>query len=682
MELKNFFALDDQGNALAGATCYVYLRGTESLTNGLQAANGRPLTNPFVADQQGLIQFAVPNGLYDVRVKKESRDYRIRAQFNDVSETVASAEAAADRAEVARDVAYLSAGLKDDVAQGLATTVSGQHFTAPSPESNTYLTIYKNEAGAAVPIDSYPNANALDQATKNVRQDPTSNVLFSVADEGGFSKFTLTEDGGFGTGEVFLHPKEIANEAMALGPSADGVSFEVRDEGGFSSLLVLEDGSLATKGMQISAGSRLESDGLEVEDFEMRTSAPGVRFAVTDGHGFYAVHVSSTESLSAHPKSTASVSAASGGLPGIPTSKRQVIAHRGTTVGGIAPENSLDAYKLSARAGYTRVETDVVKTADGQFVIMHDDSINRTCRNASDYSAIVGTVNVLDKTLAELRANYVLASPILCQRRKIPTYDEFLTTCRDYGLYPVIEIKYLGFTNAELEALTTRAMEILGVNGFAFCSFGLSMLDYVRSVFPKVELYYIYGSGYVTSAAIDHMVAMQPAVLYAYWGDYTQSLINEAHRKGVKVAGWTVPNNQFDNLLKMGFDEFATDTLAPPLDGQSILYSNYSGTTFAAYHTTGALLDGVVTLAQGKTLTLMPGRDLAVGFGAYYLSLEVLGTASLVANRMADSVANATDDYTPFRWQAALYNEAPMLTITGGVGGCTIKDVQLAVAQF
>ena len=382
------------------------------------------------------------------------------------------------------------------------------------------------------------------------------------------------------------------------------------------------------------------------------------------------------------PKARPTGGAASGGLPGIPTSKRQVIAHRGTTVGGIAPENSLDAYKLSARAGYTRVETDVVKTADGQFVIMHDDSINRTCRNASDYSAIVGTVNVMDKTLAELRANYVLASPILRQRRKIPTYDEFLTTCRDYGLYPVIEIKYLGFTSAELEALTTRAIEILGVNGFAFCSFGLPMLDYVRSVFPKVELYYIYGSGSVTSEAIDHMVAMQPAALYAYWGDYTQSLINEAHRKGVKVAGWTVPNNQFDNLLKMGFDEFATDTLAPPLDGQSILYSNYSGTTFAAYQTTGVLLDGVVTLAQGKTLTLMPERDLVVGFGAYYLSLEVLGTASLAANRMADSVANATDDYTPFRWQVALYSEAPRLTITGGVGGCTIKDVQLAIAQF
>ena len=95
MELKNFFAQDDAGNMLAGATCYLYERGTESLVNILQGPNGLPLGNPFVTDGQGLGQLAAPNGLYDLRVVKGGRDYRIRLQFNDVTETTELAQKAA-----------------------------------------------------------------------------------------------------------------------------------------------------------------------------------------------------------------------------------------------------------------------------------------------------------------------------------------------------------------------------------------------------------------------------------------------------------------------------------------------------------------------------------------------------------------------------------------------------------
>lgn len=95
MELKNFFAQDDAGNMLAGATCYLYERGTESLVEVLQGPNGLPLGNPFVTDRQGLGQLSAPNGLYDLRVVKDIRDYRIRLQFNDVTETAEIAENAA-----------------------------------------------------------------------------------------------------------------------------------------------------------------------------------------------------------------------------------------------------------------------------------------------------------------------------------------------------------------------------------------------------------------------------------------------------------------------------------------------------------------------------------------------------------------------------------------------------------
>lgn len=164
MELKNFFALDDQGNALANATCYVYVRGTESLANGLQAANGLALTNPFNSDSLGLIQFAAPNGLYDLRVVKVDRDYRLHLQFNDVAEDVAAAQVAAHAAENFRDAAQLSADIKDDVAQGLAETANGQNFRVVSSDSFDSFTLYKKVAGAAVQLSSYPSTKAVSNA--------------------------------------------------------------------------------------------------------------------------------------------------------------------------------------------------------------------------------------------------------------------------------------------------------------------------------------------------------------------------------------------------------------------------------------------------------------------------------------------------------------------------------------
>ena len=80
----------------------------------------------------------------------------------------------------------------------------------------------------------------------------------------------------------------------------------------------------------------------------------------------------------------------------------KMFAHRGCW-SKICPENSLPAVARAAQHGYMGIECDVRLTADGKMVIMHDKTINRTCRNASDYSKIEGKVNVSDLTFKELR---------------------------------------------------------------------------------------------------------------------------------------------------------------------------------------------------------------------------------------------------------------------------------------
>ena len=106
----------------------------------------------------------------------------------------------------------------------------------------------------------------------------------------------------------------------------------------------------------------------------------------------------------------------------------KMFAHRGCW-SKICPENSLPAVARAARHGYLGIECDVKMTSDGKMVIMHDKTINRTCRNAEDYSKIQGKVKIEDLTFKELRNNYVLESPNKEYRMQVPTLEELLKEC-------------------------------------------------------------------------------------------------------------------------------------------------------------------------------------------------------------------------------------------------------------
>lgn len=158
MELKNYFSQDEHGDILPDATCYLYLRGTESLAVGLQSATGLAIANPFAANDVGRVEFAAPNGLYDLRVVKGGRDYRLPVQCLDVLEQVAAAEAAANKSQQASDTALLSTGIYQTTAAGLLATASGKYFSVPSPESLEYLILYQKVGNVAVEVKRYPSS--------------------------------------------------------------------------------------------------------------------------------------------------------------------------------------------------------------------------------------------------------------------------------------------------------------------------------------------------------------------------------------------------------------------------------------------------------------------------------------------------------------------------------------------
>lgn len=133
-----------------------------------------------------------------------------------------------------------------------------------------------------------------------------------------------------------------------------------------------------------------------------------------------------------------------------------VIAHRGASA--YAPENTLASIDRAAKLGFSWVENDVQRTKDGELVVIHDDSLERTT-NVKNVFPDRAPWKVKDFTAAEiarLDAGSWFSSafagtrvPTLSQymRRIEHNHEKLLLEIKNPELYPGIEqqtLKLLG----------------------------------------------------------------------------------------------------------------------------------------------------------------------------------------------------------------------------------------------
>ena len=103
-----------------------------------------------------------------------------------------------------------------------------------------------------------------------------------------------------------------------------------------------------------------------------------------------------------------------------------VIAHRGSPSSSGAPENTLGAFRAAIDAGADWLEFDVRATRDGQLVVLHDATVDRTTDGSG---AIAGL------TLEQARALDA------GNGERIPTVDEVVRLARAAGVPILPEIK-------------------------------------------------------------------------------------------------------------------------------------------------------------------------------------------------------------------------------------------------
>ncbi|MCK6487627.1 MAG: glycerophosphodiester phosphodiesterase [Planctomycetes bacterium] len=237
----------------------------------------------------------------------------------------------------------------------------------------------------------------------------------------------------------------------------------------------------------------------------------------------------------------------------------RLIAHRGGA--HLAPENTLPAFAEAARRGYRGIECDVVLTADGVPVLMHDDTLERTAG---------GRGRVIDHTLAQLAGLDAGAwfHPRFAGTR-IPTLEQAIAAWQADGQQALIELKggagqdprRLGRTCAELVARVWRGQPPM------FISFTSEALVAAAEAAPHIPRALLLGCPWNEQNPwpADWRARLAAARATALDIDHTlvtPERVAEAHAEGVALLAWTVDDPaRAATLLAWGVDGIAVDAI-------------------------------------------------------------------------------------------------------------------------
>lgn len=251
------------------------------------------------------------------------------------------------------------------------------------------------------------------------------------------------------------------------------------------------------------------------------------------------------------------------------------IAHRGLSAQ--APENTIKAYELAGAAGFWGAETDVRMTKDKKFVLQHDLTFKRLCGVDKKPE---------DMTLAEIQKLTIKSGNNISKYKNVKsattvaTLEDYLNTCKQYNMVPVIEIKmefveYANDTasNSKMQAVTKNNMEdlyaltsqIMGDKQYMFIAYDFDTMVEMRKVLndnattsKNVKLQHV---TYHPDQSLINYYKKRGIELDANSEALTNADIKAFKDAGVGVGVWTVDDTEkVASYISQKIDYITTNT--------------------------------------------------------------------------------------------------------------------------
>ncbi|MBQ4157889.1 MAG: glycerophosphodiester phosphodiesterase [Clostridia bacterium] len=229
--------------------------------------------------------------------------------------------------------------------------------------------------------------------------------------------------------------------------------------------------------------------------------------------------------------------------------KVQVQAHRGAMA--YAPENTLPAFQMAIDMGADGIECDIHLTKDGQFVVCHDPTIDRTS---------TGKGSIVDLTLEEIKSyDFGVKFDEKYKGTTAPTLGEMLDVVKNMN--PInIEIKKFGGGRDDAEVLD-QLYELLKeknvIENTIVSSFDAPLLKLFKQRHGDIYTCLLYTE---KLGAAEFARKLGCSAIHPHLKKLKKVTVNSAHARGIKVNSWTI-NEESDirKMIEIGCDGVITN---------------------------------------------------------------------------------------------------------------------------
>lgn len=231
--------------------------------------------------------------------------------------------------------------------------------------------------------------------------------------------------------------------------------------------------------------------------------------------------------------------------------KPTIFAHRGDSAH--APENTLASFKLALAEGADAIELDAKLSADGEIVVIHDPTVDRTTN---------GHGRVSQMNLSDLRS--LDAGSFFSEKfrgEKIPLLSEVFETV---GRNIFINVELTNYSTPR-DQLTEKVCALVKKHALEksviFSSFFASNLTKAARLLPEVPRGLLAMNGLLGVWARSFGFSFGDyAALHPYLTDVNPQQVQRVHRLKRRIHVWTVDNpDDIVRLHSWGVDGIFTD---------------------------------------------------------------------------------------------------------------------------
>lgn len=236
------------------------------------------------------------------------------------------------------------------------------------------------------------------------------------------------------------------------------------------------------------------------------------------------------------------------------SNKTELSAHRGAQVA--APENTLEAITQAGLLGYGFVEIDVQRTKDGHYVLMHDQTVDRTT---------TGSGKVEELTLKEIQSFAIKDKDGNVTKHKVPTLDEVLEEAHKYNLGVNFDGSKGNWEDKEfVDGIMTQADEANVLNHSFFVLSDKKVRDQFHAWYPEATVTFLGNALKNVDADIKELKKYKSALYTTSIDNVDKKAAQKIRRAKLKLHVYNVNSTEaYKKAKKLRPRLIETDVIVP-----------------------------------------------------------------------------------------------------------------------